>query len=99
MKITIEQAMNGYVVTYPDYVGDVDGVDKEASKSIVVEEDEDDECGEQAAFVSLCWKIHELFSRWKEEPQTVTGYPSVNYNAATSGQVAFLATLAQSRSH
>jgi glycosyltransferase involved in cell wall biosynthesis len=45
------------------------------------------------------WHDYELFSRWKEEPQTVTGYPSVNYNAATSGQVAFLATLAQSRSH
>lgn len=39
---------------------------------------------------------YELFSRWREEPQTVTKYPSVNYNASASGQGAFLANLTSS---
>jgi glycosyltransferase involved in cell wall biosynthesis len=40
----------------------------------------------------------EFFSRWREEPQTVTKYPSVNYNAETSGQPEFIANLARERS-
>jgi len=42
------------------------------------------------------WHDYELFSRWREEPQTVTRYPSVNYNASASGQGAFLASLTSS---
>lgn len=43
------------------------------------------------------WHDYELFSRWKTEPQTVTRYPSVNYNAAASGQEQFLEQLARQR--
>jgi glycosyltransferase involved in cell wall biosynthesis len=39
----------------------------------------------------------ELFSRWREEPQTVTKYPSVNFNAQTSGQQEFLERIAKAR--
>jgi glycosyltransferase involved in cell wall biosynthesis len=42
------------------------------------------------------WHDYELFSRWRKEPQTVTGYPSVSYNASASGQGAFLASLTSS---
>jgi glycosyltransferase involved in cell wall biosynthesis len=42
------------------------------------------------------WHDYELFSRWREEPQTVTKYPSVTYNASASGQGAFLASLTSS---
>ena len=42
------------------------------------------------------WHDYELFSRWREEPQTVTRYPSVTYNASASGQGAFLASLTSS---
>lgn len=45
------------------------------------------------------WHDFELFSRWAREPQTVTKYPSVNYNAVTSGQEAFLDQLAIQRSN
>ena len=60
MKITIEQADNGYVVVYPDYLSDESGADKEVKKYIVVEE-KDDEFGEQEAFVHLCWELMDLF--------------------------------------
>ncbi|MBF0595585.1 MAG: hypothetical protein HQL22_11565 [Candidatus Omnitrophica bacterium] len=67
MKITIEQAVNGYVITYPDYITQMDGTEKEVFKNSVIEEKEDDEkYGEQEAFVALCWRIHELFGiRWE----------------------------------
>ena len=42
------------------------------------------------------WHDYELFSRWREEPQTVTRYPSVTYNASASGQGPFLASLTSS---
>ena len=61
MKITIEHVTNGYVVIYPDYVAGENGNDIEVPRSVVIEEDEEDECGDQKAFVSLAWKIHELF--------------------------------------
>ena len=67
MKITIEQATNGYVVTYPDYVVDENNSEKEVFNSLVIEEDEHDEFGEQKAFAALCWKIHELFGiQWNK---------------------------------
>ena len=60
MKISIEQAVNGYVIFYPDYVSNVDGKDIEVTKSHVVEDNED-EYGEQEAFVHLCWRLMDLF--------------------------------------
>ena len=50
MKFTIEQADNGFVVFYQDYISDIDGKEIEVTKSHVVEE----KCGEfreQDAFV------------------------------------------------
>ena len=56
MKFTIEQADNGFVVFYQDYISDIDGKDIEITKSHVVEEN-DSEFGEQEAFVRLCWDM------------------------------------------
>jgi hypothetical protein len=60
MKFTIEQADNGYVVFYHDFISDVDGKDIEVTKSHVIEE-KDSEFGEQEAFVSLCWDLMDFF--------------------------------------
>ncbi len=59
MKITIEQANNGYIVFYPDYMSDGSGADKEVTKCIVVEE-KDGEFGEQEAFVRLSLELMDL---------------------------------------
>ena len=60
MKFTIEQADNGYIVFYQDYLSDVDGKDIEITKSHVVEEN-NSEFGEQEAFVRLCWDMMDFF--------------------------------------
>ena len=60
MKIIIERVTNGYVVTSPDIVTDESGADKEATKSLVIEENET-EFGEQEEFVFLCYHLLYLF--------------------------------------
>ena len=60
MKISIELAVNGYVISYPDYISDVDGKDIEVTNSHVVEEKVYDEYGEQEAFVHLCRRLMDL---------------------------------------
>lgn len=60
MKITIEQVTNGYVVSYPYFVDDESGVEKEVTKSFVIEEKET-EFGEQEAFVMLCYELLDQF--------------------------------------
>ncbi|HNV24472.1 MAG TPA: hypothetical protein PKH98_06250 [Candidatus Omnitrophota bacterium] len=60
MKITVEKAMNGFIITYPDVLSDENGKDIEITKSSVVEEKEH-EFGEQEAFVFLCYDLLDLF--------------------------------------
>ena len=60
MKFTIEQADNGFVVFYQDYISDIDGKEIEVTKSHVVEE-KGGEFGEQDAFVRLCWDMMDFF--------------------------------------
>ena len=60
MKFTIEQADNGYVVFYQDYISDIDGKEIEITKSHVVEENTS-EFGEQEVFVRLCWDMMDFF--------------------------------------
>jgi hypothetical protein len=57
MKLTIEQVVNGFVVTYPQYL--LDSEEPEI-RSIVIEENLG-EFKKQDAFVRLCWELQELF--------------------------------------
>lgn len=61
MEITIERVTNGYVVSFPDFMTDESGVEKEVTKSLVIEEKET-EFGEQEAFVYLCYDLMDLLS-------------------------------------
>jgi hypothetical protein len=59
MKITIEQADNGFIIFYPDYMEGADRKEIEVTKSYVVEE-KGGEFAEQEAFVQLCLELIEL---------------------------------------